>query len=1367
MKLKALLSLLFACVLLNARGDITNNLSLHLKLDETSGLAAADASGNGNNGTLVNFPADDSEWTTNGRINGALICNTTTPTNEYVSVANTANLNFDTSLTFTIAAWVNLSTTTQVSGGGIIAKGTGGGGEQYDLDINAGKFRIVLRNTNSSAPNSITLSSALTPAANTWYHVAVVYNASGTNRITQMYINGQVNATLAPASVLISLKPNTHAITIGAREASTTSGYTLPFKGRIDDVHIFNRALSTNDVYELYASNGKAPIITTQPRNVACYVGDLPAFSVGVDQANSILPLGYQWLFNGSPIPGATAATLVVTNAQLANAGNYSVQVSNVIGITISTNAPLQVSPLPTADIVNNLVGRWKFDDGTGSATAADSTANANTGTLISVADIWTNGLIGGALAFNADASTIDMVAIPAMSTPAPAVLDFAANPTFTLAAWANGSLASNNSAAIIAKGTGNGGEQYTMDITGGKYRFYVRNASGAAVNILSTITPNNTWQHLVAVLNATNGIMNLYVNGQLAGVAVAPFSLLTNAHEVSIGNRQSGTANYNQPFTGMIDDVRIYNRDLTSADIQALYLTGGVFPPAFVTQPQGVSLYAGDNFRLSGVASGTAPLAYQWLKNGANVIGATNSVLTFAPSQLTDAGLYTLVASNAYGTATSSVANVQLQPFYLTNALAGYWKFDDGSGSFAAVDSSTNGNNATLNYFPDFTSEWVPGRANGAIQFNSGSTAQYLSVPDAPSLNFDTNLTFTLAAWVKGPSAQANGAGIIAKGYGGVNEQYALDVHTDQLTTPAYRFYFRNATGASTALTTPVPPNGLWQHVVATYDGRFTTMCVYVNGQLVASNTAAPATLLVDNGHEVSIGNRESSTVSGYNLPFNGTIDDVRIYNRTLSAGDVQTLYSSYGGLAPVFYTQPQSASKYVGENLILTTFVDGDAPLTYQWQKDGVNIPGANGPSLTVTNLQLTSAGTYTLAVTNAAGFAISSNAVVQVTNFSLSNTRAYWKFDETTGLTAADFSGNGNTGNLINFLGDDSQWLAGRVNGGLNFNAVYLNYVSIPDAASLNFTNSQALSLTAWVKGPAAQINNAGIIAKGYGGSEQYALDINGGSYRFYVRGANGTSVNAQSAVGPNGRWQLLVATFDASTGLLNLYVNGQLAASSVGPNSLLYNTHEVSIGAREQGAATGYNWLFNGEIDDVRLYAHALQPSEVQSLYSAAPTLAPVFYTQPQDTNVFSGQTVAFSPVVDGTDPLAYQWMKNGVNIPGATNATLVLTSVHLSDAGNYSLHVTNSAGNATSSAAVLQVQSFALSAVSHLSDGNVQFSGTGPANTGYSILATTNIALPLSQWTVLTSGNFDGAGQFTFTDLNATNNPTQFYRISMP
>ena len=85
-------------------------------------------------------------------------------------------------------------------------------------------------------------------------------------------------------------------------------------------------------------------------------------------------------------------------------------------------------------------------------------------------------------------------------------------------------------------------------------------------------------------------------------------------------------------------------------------------------------------------------------------------------------------------------------------------------------------------------------------------------------------------------------------------------------------------------------------------------------------------------------------------------------------------------------------------------------------------------------------------------------------------------------------------------------------------------------------------------------------------------------------------------------------------------------------------------------------------------------------------------APVIISQPSNHSAFTGCSPAFSVTVDGTGPFTYQWKKNGANIANANSSTFTLNNIRSSDAGNYSVVVTNSCGSVTSGNAVLTISS---------------------------------------------------------------------------
>jgi len=137
--------------------------------------------------------------------------------------------------------------------------------------------------------------------------------------------------------------------------------------------------------------------------------------------------------------------------------------------------------------------------------------------------------------------------AIPGSRNAGPPSVGLLQQPGADVSRVGEGTLA-NQRRAIIAKATAAAVKQFSMDMNGTTYRFYVSRYQRPLLRPHHPVSPNGAWQHLAATFDATNGIMDFYVNGQLVNVTVAPFSLNTNSHEVSIGNRQSAAAAYNCP---------------------------------------------------------------------------------------------------------------------------------------------------------------------------------------------------------------------------------------------------------------------------------------------------------------------------------------------------------------------------------------------------------------------------------------------------------------------------------------------------------------------------------------------------------------------------------------------------------------------------------------------------------------------------------------------------------------------------------------------------------------------------------------------------------------------------------------------------
>ena len=152
--------------------------------------------------------------------------------------------------------------------------------------------------------------------------------------------------------------------------------------------------------------------------------------------------------------------------------------------------------------------------------------------------------------------------------------LDFTTGGAFSVEAWVKAPTGQEAGGPVVAKGTGAGGETFAMDIYGGAYRLYVFDSAGAVASVVqTTVAADDTWQHVVGTVDVAAGEMKFYINGQEA-IPTAPVTPLTtlqaNSHEVSIGSRQRNSGPYDLNFNGLIDEVALYDRALSGAEVEA-----------------------------------------------------------------------------------------------------------------------------------------------------------------------------------------------------------------------------------------------------------------------------------------------------------------------------------------------------------------------------------------------------------------------------------------------------------------------------------------------------------------------------------------------------------------------------------------------------------------------------------------------------------------------------------------------------------------------------------------------------------------------------------------------------------------------------
>ncbi len=193
------------------------------------------------------------------------------------SGSGVANVDFSTpsggNAELSVEAWINTTIAAQTGGAGIVSKGYGNGGEQFDLDVFGNDLRFFVRDA-SGGVHGVT--STVTLVANTWYHLVGIWD--GANGTAYLYINGVTNvvSTGTPAGVgLLTAAatntnlPNAALVSIGARTSGqSVTNYDLQFKGRIDDVAIYNYALTPIQVRSDYVAAIKNAVFSAGPTNI-------------------------------------------------------------------------------------------------------------------------------------------------------------------------------------------------------------------------------------------------------------------------------------------------------------------------------------------------------------------------------------------------------------------------------------------------------------------------------------------------------------------------------------------------------------------------------------------------------------------------------------------------------------------------------------------------------------------------------------------------------------------------------------------------------------------------------------------------------------------------------------------------------------------------------------------------------------------------------------------------------------------------------------------------------------------------------------------------------------------------------------------
>lgn len=754
-----------------------------------------------------------------------------------------------------------------------------------------------------------------------------------------------------------------------------------------------------------------------------------------------------------------------------------------------------------------------------------------------------------------------------------------------------------------------------------------------------------------------------------------------------------------------------------------ATALTVTPSPPVISQQPTpaNIQLFAGASLTISEVVTSSAtPISYTWKRNGTAIPGATAATYSKQNVSTNDAGSYTVVAANRYGTVTSAPAVVSIvsslasyPQAVLSFGPTAFWTLGEASGTTAydRVGEFNGTYSSAVLGKSGHGAAFATEQSQLAAEFGPSGAQSRATIPsvDVSSAYPSTGL-FSICAWVLASNNVANGAGIMTKGAGGGDEQFCLDCGGSG---NAFRFFVRNAyDGSASVASSSVVPDNQWHFLAGVCNESQGTVTLYVDGIVAAQTGIIPIYGIHSTSVPMTIGARMSGSATPFNDQFLGRIDDAALFNYPLSADQVSLLYNVAKN-SPVITQQPSASwVGFTGGNATNTVVATGPG-LTYQWYGPSGLLAGATNSSVVLTNLTYQQHGAYYVVVSNPYASVQSAPAVLSVAISGSSyanavlayNPLAYWRLNETNGTTAFDYISTNHglyTNAVLGLPGYDSTEavqtdpfeVAASFGTGQTPSLVYAPSnvdVSAPYGSNGHF------SIAAWIRQTGASASDCGIVTKGAGGSdEEFCLGLGGSALRFFVRDSDGNghvAYLATSGIVPDNAWHFLVGVCDQANGFVNLYVDGLLAAQTTIPpgKGIHTSTDPIGIGARRSQNLPGsaFDSQFVGLINDVVILTNALTATQVSSIYNAAKP-APAILQQP--SLVFyatPGGSATNSVAISGFN-VALQWYGPFGALVGQTNTTLIVNNVQPSDAGQYYVVLSNAFGTVQSSIPFLSI-----------------------------------------------------------------------------
>lgn len=424
---------------------------------------------------------------------------------------------------------------------------------------------------------------------------------------------------------------------------------------------------------------------------------------------------------------------------------------------------------------------------------------------------------------------------------------------------------------------------------------------------------------------------------------------------------------------------------------------------------------------------------------------------------------------------------------------LAGYWPLDDGTGVTAA-DASGNGYDATLVNGPS----WDLGRVGGGLTFDGVDDRV-----DVPGAALDGLRDATVALWVRttktGPQALLSAAGP------GDDNELLLFLSSDT----ELQFFTGESSGAFVSWTVPTLADGAWHHLAVLRDQAAGTVSLYRDGALEGTQATALNRLDVA-AAGVVLGQEQDAVGGGFDpaQALAGSLDEVYVYRRVLSESEIVDLASPALDATPP--TAPSGLAASNGAPAIQLDWSPADDPESGVAAYRIHRATSSGGATTLLTELpaaqtshvdaSATPETTYFYTVTAVNGHGVEGPPSNEASGSAGPDLLGHWTLDDGAGSIAADGSGYGHDGTLLN----GPAWTSGRLGGALGFDGND-DRVDLPAAALDGLADA---SLTLWLQ--TTKPGMQGLVSAANAGNDNELLLFlaSGSELRFYS-GENGVT------------------------------------------------------------------------------------------------------------------------------------------------------------------------------------------------------------------------------------------------------------------